>query len=84
MSKKMGVTNGNGYTLIIKNIRKGRHKIMTREHFENNTNWKMTFEEYQKCDCTQCDDKDCVHRNAFRRVPVIDGGLGLCPNLKES
>lgn len=21
------------------------------------------------------------HREAFRRVPVIDGGLGLCPNL---
>ena len=26
---------------------------MTREQFENNTNWKMTFEEFQKCDCTQ-------------------------------
>lgn len=21
--------------------------------------------------------------NAFRRVPVIDGGLGLCPNLNQ-
>ena len=57
---------------------------MTKEHFENNTNWKMTFEEFQKCDCTQCDKKDCIHREAFRRVPVIDGGLGLCPNLKQS
>ena len=57
---------------------------MTKEHFENNTNWKMTFEEFQKCDCTQCDKKDCIHREAFRRVLVIDGGLGLCPNLKES
>ena len=57
---------------------------MTKEQFENNTNWKMTFEEYQKCDCTHCDNNDCVHRNAFRRVPIIDGGLGLCPNLKES
>lgn len=57
---------------------------MTKEHFENNTNWKMSYEEFQKCDCTQCDNKDCVHRNAFRRVPVIDGGLGLCPNLKQS
>lgn len=66
------------------NKRKGRYKEMTREHFENNTNWKMSYEEYQKCDCTQCDNKDCIHRNAFRRVPVIDGGLGLCPNLKES
>lgn len=57
---------------------------MTREQFENNTNWKMTFEEYQKCDCTQCNKENCIHREAFRRVPVIDGGLGLCPNLKES
>ena len=62
----------------------GIKDMMTKEHFENNTNWKMTFEEFQKCDCTQCDKKDCIHRNAFRRVPVIDGGLGLCPNLKES
>ena len=73
----------------VKNIRtsttimKVRYKDMTREQFENNTNWKMTFEEYQKCDCTQCDKKDCIHRNAYRRVPRIDGGLGLCPNLKE-
>lgn len=57
---------------------------MTKEHFENNTNWKMSYEEFQKCDCTQCDKKDCIHRNAFRRVPVIDGGLSLCPNLKQS
>ena len=57
---------------------------MTREHFENNTNWKMSYEEFQKCDCTQCNNKDCIHRDAFRRVPVIDGGLCLCPNLKES
>ena len=57
---------------------------MTREQFENNTNWKMSYEEYQKCDCTQCSKTDCIHRNAFRRVPIIDGGLGLCPNLKES
>ena len=27
--------------------------------------------------------KDCVHRDAFRRMPRIDGGLGLCPNLKK-
>lgn len=54
---------------------------ITREYFENNTAWKMTFEEFQKCDCTQCDKENCVHRGAFRRVPRIDGGLGLCPNL---
>lgn len=84
-SKKMGVTKRNGYTLIDKiGYGKGWYRDMTREQFENNTNWKMTFEEYQKCDCTHCDNNDCIHRNAFRRVPIIDGGLGLCPNLKES
>ena len=56
--------------------------MMTREQFENNTSWKMSFEEFQKCDCTQCKKENCPHRQAFRRVPVIDGGLGLCPNLK--
>ena len=24
----------------------------------------------------------CPHRDAFRRVPLIDGGLALCPNLR--
>lgn len=59
---------------------------MTKEQFENNTGWKMTFEEYQKCDCMQCSKTfaECPHREAFRRVPRIDGGLGLCPNLKKS
>ena len=56
---------------------------MTKEQFENNTNWKMTYEEYQECDCTKCKNKDCVHRGAYRRVPRIDGGLGLCPNLSK-
>ncbi len=58
--------------------------IMTREQFENNTGWKMTYEEFQKCDCTQYDKKDCLHRGAYRRVPRIDSGLCLCSNLKES
>ena len=81
-AKNKGVTNGNGYTLTIKNKEKEGIKDMTKEQFENNTNYKMSYEEFQKCDCTHCDNKDCVHRNAFRRVPVIDGGLGLCPNLE--
>ena len=83
-AKNKGVTTRNGYTLTIKIYEKEGIKDMTKEHFENNTNWKMTFEEFQKCDCTCCDKKDCIHRNAFRRVLVIDGGLGLCPNLKQS
>ena len=56
---------------------------MTKERFAE-TNWKMTYEQYQKCDCTECKKEDCIHRGAYRRVPEIDGGLGLCPNLKES
>ena len=70
--------------LSIRETKKGRYKdMMTREQFENNTNWKMSYEEYQKCNCTQCSNKDCIHRNAYRRVPRIDGGLGLCPNLDK-
>lgn len=55
---------------------------MTREEFVNNTGWKMTYEEFLMCDCTICNKKDCVHRDAFRRMPRIDG-VGLCPNLKK-
>ncbi len=54
---------------------------MTKEEF-NMTNWKMTYEEYQKCYCPDCKRENCIHRDAYRRVPEIDGGLGLCPNLK--
>ena len=55
--------------------------MMTRERFAE-TNWKMSYEEYQKCDCTKCKKEKCPHRGAYRRVPEIDGGLGLCPNRK--
>ena len=55
--------------------------MMTRERFAE-TGWKMTYEQYQKCDCTECDKEDYIHRDAYRRLPEIDGGLGLCPNLK--
>ena len=44
----------------------------------------MTYEEFQKCDCTQCDKEKCPHRKAYRRVPHIDGSLGLCPNLEKT
>lgn len=55
--------------------------MMTEERFKQ-TSYKMSFEEYKKCDCTECSNTDCIHRNAYRRMPEIDGGLGLCPNLK--
>lgn len=54
--------------------------MMTKEQFEL-TNWKMSYEDYQKCYCPNC-NKECIHRDAFRRVPEVDGGLGLCPMLK--
>lgn len=57
---------------------------MTKEKFENDTNYKMSYEEYKKCYCPECEKKDCVHRGAYRRMPIIDGGLELCPRLKES
>lgn len=55
---------------------------MTKEEFAK-TSWEMTYEEYQLCYCPNCDKANCPHRDAYRRVPVIDGGLGLCPNLTE-
>lgn len=56
--------------------------MITREWFEQ-TAHKCTFEEYVACDCTECNNTECPHRNAFRRLPESDGGLGLCPNLKN-
>ena len=56
---------------------------MSKDEFSRKTNWKMTYEEYTKCYCPDCNKEDCLHRGAYRRVPEIDGGLGLCPNLKE-
>lgn len=55
--------------------------MITREWFKQ-TAHKCTFEEYVACDCTECNNTECPHRNAFRRLPESDGGLGLCPNLK--
>jgi len=54
----------------------------TREWFDT-TNWRCTFEEYMACYCPECDKEDCKHRECYRRVPRIDGGLALCPRLKE-
>lgn len=55
--------------------------MMTEERFKE-TNYKMSYEEYKKCYCPACDKTDCIHKNAYRRLPEIDGGLGLCPSLK--
>lgn len=55
--------------------------MMTEERFKE-TSYKMSYEKYKKCYCPECTRKNCSHREAYRRVPEIDGGLGLCPNLK--
>ena len=55
--------------------------MMTEERCKQ-TSYKMNYEECKKCCCGECDKVDCIHRNAYRRLPEIDGGLGLCSNLK--
>ena len=57
--------------------------MFTREEFAQRTNYKESYEEYCKCYCPNCTRENCPHRDAYRRLPEIDGGLGLCPNLSE-
>ena len=58
--------------------------MFTREEFKR-TAWKMSYEEYAACCCQECEKKGgCIHYGAYRRVPEIDGGLGLCQNLKTN
>lgn len=54
-----------------------------REWFDRSA-WKCTYDEYLACYCPDCENKEtCKHSGCFRRMPEIDGGLGLCPNLKN-
>lgn len=57
--------------------------MVNREKFESGTSWKMSYEEYKKCYCPDCNREDCVHRESYRRIPRIDGGLALCPRLQN-
>ena len=41
--------------------------MMTEERFKE-TNYKMSYEEYKKCCCSECDKADCIHRDAYRRL----------------
>lgn len=46
--------------------------------------YKCSYEEYAACWCPTCDKREtCPHAMAYRRMPVIDGGLGLCPHLSN-
>lgn len=56
--------------------------MFTPEEFETRTSWKMSYAEYVACCCERCTRENCPHRDAFRRVPLADGGLALCPNLR--
>ena len=55
--------------------------MMTEERFKE-TSYKMSYEEYKKCCCPECKRENYIHRDTYRRIPKIDGGLGLCLNLK--
>jgi hypothetical protein len=35
------------------------------------------------CYCPHCNRKECIHRDAYRRMPKEVGGLELCPKFKE-
>ena len=52
-----------------------------RDWFEKSA-WRCDYDKYLLCYCPDCRIKDsCKHSGCYRRVPEIDGGLGLCPNL---
>lgn len=40
-------------------------------------------EDMKITDCQFCANKECVHKNSYRRLSVLVGGLGLCKKLKE-
>ena len=35
--------------------------MMTEERFKK-TNYKMSYEEYKKCYCPECNKTDCIYR----------------------
>lgn len=51
-------------------------------HFESLKDAKKFFAEQEKenANCRYCENIDCPHRDALRRLPREKGGLGLCKN----
>lgn len=48
--------------------------------------YRTWFSEYGECaptECSKCDRKECIHREAYRRLLKRDGGLELCPLFDE-
>lgn len=58
-------------------------KPMSEKWFKEETSYACTYEEYVKCFCPNCKAESCPHREAFRRLPLSTGGLGLCPNFNK-
>lgn len=57
---------------------------LTRKEFATQTGYKMSYDEYVTCYCPDCDKKnDCIHHDAYRKLPEVEGGLGLCPRLVD-
>lgn len=51
-------------------------------YFESLKDAKKFFAEQEKenANCRYCENIDCPHRDALRRLPREKGGLGLCKN----
>lgn len=56
---------------------------MEREIYER-LSTKLDYEIFIKCYCPECEKENCIHRDAYRRLPEKVGGLGLCPNLQTN
>lgn len=54
----------------------------TKKELFNQSGYTCTWEEYEQFDCSTCPKEDCPHRFCYRRVPLQDGGLSLCPRLQ--
>lgn len=50
----------------------------------NDRNLKLTNNDTSHLtNCSDCKNTECIHRQAYRRLPTSVGGLGLCPNLQK-
>lgn len=53
---------------------------MKRIHFQS-AQGALEYERKNHCYCPECDKQECIHREAYRRMPIEVGGLGECPRL---
>lgn len=61
--------------------------FMTKERFKDMFGYDADtaserFNFAVRCNCQECLNKDCKHRDCYRRHPVCLGGLGLCERLE--